>query len=151
MATDQFGILASRLEELNRVGAALSAERDTAGLLELILTKAREITASDAGSLHIVETADTQAARLNEPPRTLRFMIAQNDSIAQPFKGGEIAVSRSAAGFGGGGRDVCHDLHRRPRRARDVSRVAGGRALEDRGVSVLTFRIADRGFRIPER
>src|SRR6185503_13606799 len=59
VATDQaLGILASRLEELNRVGAALSAERNTARLLELILAKAREITASDAGSLYIIEHAD---------------------------------------------------------------------------------------------
>jgi HD-GYP domain-containing protein (c-di-GMP phosphodiesterase class II) len=93
-------ILTSRLEELNQVGAALSAERDTSRLLELILTKAREITASDAGSLYIVETADTPAAQLDESPQTLRFMIAQNDSIELSFKGGEMAVSdRSIAGF----------------------------------------------------
>ena len=71
MATDQaLGILASRLEELNRVGAALSAERNTPRLLELILTKAREITASDAGSLYIVEHADWGAVgRLAEMHR----------------------------------------------------------------------------------
>src|SRR5258708_14185505 len=59
VATDQtLGILASRLEELNRVGAALSAERNTSRLLEPILTKAREITSSDAGSLYHLESTD---------------------------------------------------------------------------------------------
>ena len=46
----ELATLAHQLEELNRIGAALSAERDTARLLDLILTKAREITDSDAGS-----------------------------------------------------------------------------------------------------
>ena len=36
--------LAWQLEELIQTGAALAAERDTARLLDLILTKAREIT-----------------------------------------------------------------------------------------------------------
>ena len=43
--------LTRQLEELNRIGAALSAERHTGRLLELILTKARAITDSDSGSL----------------------------------------------------------------------------------------------------
>ena len=101
MATDQaLGILASRLEELNRVGAALSAERNTSRLLELILTKAREITASDAGSLYIVEQADPSQIEFEEGPRRLRFTIAQNDSREVTFHGGAIAVSdRSIAGY----------------------------------------------------
>jgi HD-GYP domain-containing protein (c-di-GMP phosphodiesterase class II) len=101
VATDQpLDVLASRLDELNRVGAALSAEHNTSRLLELILSKAREITASDAGSLYIVEAADTPAADLDEAPPQLRFMIAQNDSIALPFHGGTIAVSdQSIAGY----------------------------------------------------
>jgi HD-GYP domain-containing protein (c-di-GMP phosphodiesterase class II) len=101
VATDQAaGVLASRLEELNRVGAALSAERDTARLLELILSKAREITASDAGSLYIVEHSDARAAQREDGRPTLRFTIAQNDSIELPFRGEAIAVSdRSIAGY----------------------------------------------------
>jgi HD-GYP domain-containing protein (c-di-GMP phosphodiesterase class II) len=101
VATDwDLGTLASRLEELNRVGAALSAERDTSRLLELILTKAREITASDAGSIYIVEPLAHASADVEDPPRTLRFMIAQNDSVELPFRGEAIAVSdRSIAGY----------------------------------------------------
>lgn len=62
------------LEELNRIGVSLSAERDTDALLELILTKAREITHSDAGSLYVVEEPE-------EGVRRLRFKLAQNDSV----------------------------------------------------------------------
>jgi HD-GYP domain-containing protein (c-di-GMP phosphodiesterase class II) len=66
------------LQELNRIGVSLSAERDTDALLTLILTKAREITHSDAGSIYVVEEA------ADGPPR-LRFKLAQNDSVQVPF------------------------------------------------------------------
>src|SRR5262249_61338991 len=82
------------------VGAALSAERNTSHLLELILTKAREITSSDAGSLYIVEPAEASAAGADEAPRQLRFMAAQNDSISLPALDRAIEVSeRSIAGY----------------------------------------------------
>ena len=42
---------ARELEELNAIGIALSAERDHERLLNLILTKSREITKADAGQL----------------------------------------------------------------------------------------------------
>ena len=45
------------LEELNRIGIALSETRDVEHLLALILSKAREITGADAGSLYLVEQA----------------------------------------------------------------------------------------------
>ena len=44
-----------QLVELNAIGVRLTAERDTDALLDLILTKAREITRSDAGSIYLVE------------------------------------------------------------------------------------------------
>ena len=66
------------LEQLNQIGVSLSAERDTDALLTLILSKAREITCSDAGSVYLVEeTADGA--------RRLRFKLAQNDSVRVPF------------------------------------------------------------------
>ena len=43
------------LHELNKIGVALSAQRDIRKLLELILTRSRELTAADAGSLYLVE------------------------------------------------------------------------------------------------
>jgi len=49
------------IHELNQIGAALSAEHDTEKLLELILTKSREITLADAGSLYLVENVVEEA------------------------------------------------------------------------------------------
>src|SRR5213082_1042907 len=43
--------------ELTRIGVALGTERDVKSLLDLILTQARRITSSDAGSLYLVEPA----------------------------------------------------------------------------------------------
>ena len=50
------------LHELNKIGVALSAERDINKLLELILGKSREITAADAGSLYLVERGEEPEA-----------------------------------------------------------------------------------------
>src|SRR5437660_2338627 len=99
MAVNPAGELESlthQLEELNRIGAALSAERDTARLLELILTKARDITVSDAGSIYIVESITDPPADVKGPTepdrrhpeavRRLRFSIAQNASVDLPFR-----------------------------------------------------------------
>jgi HD-GYP domain-containing protein (c-di-GMP phosphodiesterase class II) len=69
---------AHQLEELNRIGVRLTAERDTDVLLELILTKAREITRSDGGSLYLVE-------ELDDGERRLRFKLAQNDTVSVSF------------------------------------------------------------------
>ncbi len=66
------------LEQLNQIGVSLSAERDTDALLTLILSKAREITRSDAGSIYVVEEPADGARRL-------RFKLAQNDSVRVPF------------------------------------------------------------------
>jgi HD-GYP domain-containing protein (c-di-GMP phosphodiesterase class II) len=65
------------LEELNRIGIALSETRDVDQLLAMILQKAREITGADAGSLYLVER-NTGAAQL-------RFKLTQNDSVKFPF------------------------------------------------------------------
>jgi HD-GYP domain-containing protein (c-di-GMP phosphodiesterase class II) len=64
------------LRELNRVGMALMSERDLDRLLELILTQARRLTTSDAGSLYLVEGGDEEEG---EPH--LHFRVAQNDSL----------------------------------------------------------------------
>ncbi len=84
--------LAQELKELNNIGVKLSAERDTDALLELILTKAREITRSDAGSLYLVEEDEEGLSRL-------RFKLAQNDSLNVPFKEFTLPIShQSVAG-----------------------------------------------------
>jgi HD-GYP domain-containing protein (c-di-GMP phosphodiesterase class II) len=78
-AAAQHERLERELSELNAIGIQLSAERNLDVLLELILTKAREITGSDAGSLYLVEDAADNSRRL-------RFTLAQNDSVEIPFR-----------------------------------------------------------------
>jgi len=80
------------LSELNAIGIRLSAESNPRFLLETILSKAREITNSDAGSLYIVEER-------GETPH-LRFALAQNDSVAVPFRTATLPLTdRSIAGY----------------------------------------------------
>jgi HD-GYP domain-containing protein (c-di-GMP phosphodiesterase class II) len=62
--------LVQRLEELNAIGASLSAERDINRLLEAILAAAKAITRADGGTLY----------RLTEE-RTLRFEIVRTTSL----------------------------------------------------------------------
>ncbi len=62
--------LVQRLEQLNSIGASLSAERDINRLLEAILAAAKTITRADGGSLY----------RLTEE-RTLRFEIVRTSSL----------------------------------------------------------------------
>lgn len=74
------------LEELNRIGIALSETRDVDLLLSLILQKARDVTSADAGSLYLVER-DRHSSDGHGPhaPRRLRFKLTQNDSVQFPF------------------------------------------------------------------
>ena len=80
--------------ELTRIGVALGTERDVKSLLDLILTQARRITASDAGSLYLVEMGDQGQKRL-------RFRLAQTYSKPEaPFVEFTIPVDRSSlAGY----------------------------------------------------
>jgi HD-GYP domain-containing protein (c-di-GMP phosphodiesterase class II) len=78
-AAAQHARLERELSELNAIGIQLSAERNLDVLLETILTKAREITGSDAGSLYLVEDGPDGRPRL-------RFALAQNDSVEIPFR-----------------------------------------------------------------
>ena len=81
------------LRELNQIGVSLSAERDTDALLTLILSKAREITQSDAGSIYVVEDAADGTPRL-------RFKLAQNDSVRVPFTEFTLPIDdASVAGY----------------------------------------------------
>jgi HD-GYP domain-containing protein (c-di-GMP phosphodiesterase class II) len=82
------------IQELTRIGVALGAERNLGTLLEQILTQARQITQSDAGSLYLVETTDQGSKRL-------RFRLTQNHSKPDvPFVEFSIPVDRtSLAGY----------------------------------------------------
>jgi len=85
------------LSQLNQIGVALSAERDIRRLLELILSKSREITVADAGSLYLVERP--QEARSGNGNR-LRFKLAQNDSVPLDFEEFTIPLDdTSIAGY----------------------------------------------------
>jgi len=81
------------IEQLLAIGTALSSSNDLAELLNLILSKSREITCSDAGSVYLID-------RSNAAPKLL-FKVAQNDSIpSNSFK--EFAMpltQKSLAGY----------------------------------------------------
>jgi HD-GYP domain-containing protein (c-di-GMP phosphodiesterase class II) len=117
-AVDHIHLLATRTEvnerlafatreisDLNQIGAALSAERDTSKLLDLILTKSREITHADAGSLYLVEEAEPHPDSKDpqheqQAHKHLRFKLAQNDSVALPFREAAMEISqKSIAGY----------------------------------------------------
>jgi signal transduction histidine kinase len=84
---------ATQLEELSGIGIRLSAERNLDALLELILTKGREITRSDAGSLYVVEKGSDGGPHL-------RFKLAQNDSVYVAFSESILPISAtSVAGY----------------------------------------------------
>ena len=65
------------LEQLNRIGIALSRERDTPKLLETILIAAKRLLNADAGTLYL----------LDKDERRLRFEVLRNDSL-QLYLGG---------------------------------------------------------------
>jgi len=64
----------AQLQELNKIGMALMSERDPEKLLGLILTQARRLSESDAGSLYLVETDTDGTERLH-------FLRSQNDTL----------------------------------------------------------------------
>jgi HD-GYP domain-containing protein (c-di-GMP phosphodiesterase class II) len=84
---------AGLIEQLLAIGTALSSTRDLEELLSLILTKSREITCSDAGSVYLVDYSQVV-------PRLL-FKVAQN--FSQPTRSfREFAMpltSESLAGY----------------------------------------------------
>jgi HD-GYP domain-containing protein (c-di-GMP phosphodiesterase class II) len=72
---------------------ALSTERNTEGLLELILSKSREITSADAGSLYLVEEEAGGG-------KHLVFKLTQNDSHSVPFRQFTMPIdTHSIAGY----------------------------------------------------
>jgi HD-GYP domain-containing protein (c-di-GMP phosphodiesterase class II) len=79
------------LYELTSIGVALSQERDLHALLELILTQARRLTNSDAGSLYLVERDE------EDIPSLLRFAVAQNHTLPNlPFRSYTVPIDHSS-------------------------------------------------------
>src|SRR5579864_6738980 len=95
------------LEELNRIGIALSETHDVEHLLDLILRKARAITGADAGSLYLAELSggNTNGSPANLPngsekTRQLRFRLTQNDSVQFPYREHTLPITESSmAGY----------------------------------------------------
>lgn len=77
-----------RIAALNRIGIALSAERDLEKLLETILTESRRFSSSEAGSLYLVEES--------LEGRRLRFKLAQNDAVAFAFSERTVPVDEAS-------------------------------------------------------
>ncbi len=94
------------IHQLNKIGAALSAEHDTERLLDMILNECRAITSSDAGSLYLVELdeGDLPPGKIKderkEVRKLLRFKLAQNDSKGFPFNQTTMDMTKnSIAGY----------------------------------------------------
>ena len=83
------------LAELTRVGVALTEERDLLSLLTLILSQARRITTSDAGSLYLVERDE------DGHPEALRFKLSQNETLTSvPLSEFTVPIDNSSlAGY----------------------------------------------------
>jgi HD-GYP domain-containing protein (c-di-GMP phosphodiesterase class II) len=92
-AGQQLRLVVGELETLNRIGVALSTERNTDSLLELILTKSREITGCDAGSLYLAEEKSNGS-------KHLVFKLTQSDSHSVPFRQFTLPIdTKSIAGY----------------------------------------------------
>lgn len=76
MTDPQHPYLLKRLERLNAIGVALSAERDNKRLLEMILLGAKEITNADGGTLYTI-TDD----------KHLKFEIMSNKTLNMEMGG----------------------------------------------------------------
>ncbi len=82
-----------QFEELNRIGIALSAERDLVKLQERILTTMRELTNADGASLWLKEIGDDGVPKL-------RFASSQNHSIADTYRAFTVPVDeKSIVGY----------------------------------------------------
>ena len=81
------------LQEVNKIGMALSTERDYDVLIAMILSKSRELSRADAGSLYILDESDSGE-------KVLRWKLAQNDSIDVDFEEKVLDITKkSLAGY----------------------------------------------------
>ena len=81
------------LREINEIGIAMSTVRDHSVLLTMILSKARELSRADAGSLYLLDEENGG--------QVLRWKLAQNDSIdTVSFEEKVLPITRrSLAGY----------------------------------------------------
>jgi HD-GYP domain-containing protein (c-di-GMP phosphodiesterase class II) len=74
-----------RLEQLNEIGASLSAERDINRLLESILLAAKTITRADGGTLYLLTEEDGTKRLKFEIMRTQSLNIAMGGTTGTPI------------------------------------------------------------------
>ena len=74
-----------RLEQLNEIGASLSAERDIGRLLESILLAAKTITRADGGTLYLLTEEDGSKRLKFEIMRTQSLGIAMGGTTGTPI------------------------------------------------------------------
>ncbi len=134
-------------KEFNRVALALSAERDVNRLLELIVTKCREVTTADAGSLYLVEEKELPPGQWEtDSERTLRFVVAQNDSKSLDLKSARLPLNlASIAGYVALTRTPLNlpDVYRLPANVEYSHSVRMDQALGYRTVSMLVIPMVD--------
>ena len=84
------------LQELTAVGVALSTQRNLLTLLEMILSQARRLTTSDAGSLYLAEPSPEGGS-----PQALRFKVSQNHTLPSlPLTESTVSIDHaSLAGY----------------------------------------------------
>lgn len=73
--------MTQRVQRLNAIGVALSAEQNAEALLEDILAGARELTNADAGTLYMLQDSP------QPEHKKLRFALVQNDTLKVHFGG----------------------------------------------------------------
>jgi HD-GYP domain-containing protein (c-di-GMP phosphodiesterase class II) len=119
-SAEQLKIASAEIDQLNRIGVALSAEHEIPKLLEMILSRARQLTAADAGSIYFVEAEqdgfwscspkshsaitgsiqereiDWRKPNVTSRPMALRFLWAQNDTVSFPFEQTKVEISNAS-------------------------------------------------------
>src|SRR5450830_1515770 len=85
MAVQTVEDLFRRLEQLNEIGASLSAERDINRLLETILLAAKAITGADGGTLYLLSEEDGAKRLKFEIMRTESLNIAMGGTTGTPI------------------------------------------------------------------
>ena len=113
-----------QFQELNRIGIALSSERDLAKLQELILSTCRQLTKADGASLFLVEG--------DGEDRLLRFSHTQSHSIPDEYHSFTVPINEnSMVGYTviSGKSQLVEDAYNLPP---GTAFGWGGRALDDR-------------------
>lgn len=96
MADDQDN--RNAVDTLNEIGMALSTEKDLNKLLDMIVSRARQMTKADAGSLYLVEIDPNVPEDQHNyfANKKMRFQVAQGDSRNVPFKSFVVDISKKS-------------------------------------------------------